>query len=65
MKFGISIFVASIFALVGIIWIFQGIGVIKGSFMTGDLTWTYIGIVMEVLAVGVFWFGTRRPKKIK
>jgi len=38
-------------ALVGIVWFFQGIGVLHGSFMTGDALWAVIGVVC--VAAGV------------
>jgi hypothetical protein len=28
---------------VGVVWFFQGIGVIEGSFMTGEALWAVIG----------------------
>jgi hypothetical protein len=40
--------IAALLALTGIVWIFQGVGVIPGSFMTGDITWTYIGIAVLI-----------------
>jgi len=36
--------------LLGGVWIFQGAGVLKGSFMTGQSRWLWIGIVC--VAVG-------------
>ncbi len=60
MKKGIALVVAAILGLVGLVWIFQGIGVIKGSFMTGDISWTFIGIGVVLVAGGLFWF-TNRP----
>lgn len=44
--------------IVGVIWFFQGIGVLPGSFMSGDPTWAYIGGAM-VLAGGMLIL--RRP----
>lgn len=45
--------------LLGLVWIGQGIGLIKGSFMTGDPTWAVIGaIVGGVAAIGL-WFSAR------
>ena len=35
--------IAFLLALVGIVWIGQGIGVIGGSFMTGSLVWAVVG----------------------
>ena len=38
--------------LVGLVWTGQGIGIIKGSFMTGSGLWLAIGLVMLVLGGG-------------
>ncbi|QIN83382.1 hypothetical protein GBA63_12595 [Rubrobacter tropicus] len=38
-------------ALVGGVWLLQGIGVLPGSFMTGQAFWAALGAVL--LAVGV------------
>jgi len=43
MKAG-TIVLAVIMLLVGGVWIGQGLGFIKGSFMTGDMHWFWIGI---------------------
>ncbi len=55
--------VAAIMAVIGLVWIFQGVGVLPGSFMTGQILWTYIGIVVLLVAGGLFWFGSRRPNR--
>ncbi len=44
---------------VGGVWIFQGIGVLKGSFMTGDHLWGWIGVGAVVAGVPVFARGLR------
>ncbi|HEY1332343.1 MAG TPA: hypothetical protein VGH10_12845 [Actinomycetota bacterium] len=36
---------------VGAVWIFQGVGVIKGSFMTNDSVWAWIGLGCVVAGV--------------
>jgi LPXTG-motif cell wall-anchored protein len=46
---------------VGLIWIGQGLGWIGGSFMTGDLLWTWIGLA--VVAVGGGVLVTTRKKE--
>ena len=33
--------------LTGMVWILQGIGVLPGSFMTGDVMWAAIGAVLQ------------------
>ena len=39
--------------LVGSVWFFQGVGVIEGSFMTGEAVWAVIGSVCVVAGVAL------------
>lgn len=39
--------------LLGSVWVGQGLGYIKGSFMTGSTTWLLIGIAVDVLALAL------------
>lgn len=50
MKVG-AIVVAVLLVLMGGVWIGQGLGYIKGSFMTGDMRWFWIGVVVAVAGV--------------
>ena len=50
MKAG-AIVLAVLMLLTGGVWIGQGLGYIKGSFMTGDMKWFWIGVGM--IAAGV------------
>ncbi len=59
MKLGINI-VSVVLALMGIVWFFQGIGVIQGSFMSNTSQWTIIGLVCVVIAVGLLIYNNRR-----
>jgi len=34
--------------IVGTVWIFQGAGVLQGSFMTGQRFWLGVGIVLDL-----------------
>ncbi len=40
--------IAIVLLLVGLVWFFQGVGVIEGSFMTGEALWAVIGVVCIV-----------------
>ena len=40
--------IAIVLILVGVVWFFQGIGVIEGSFMTGEAVWAVLGVVCVV-----------------
>jgi hypothetical protein len=37
--------------VVGLVWFFQGVGVIEGSFMTGEAFWAVIGAVCAAAGV--------------
>lgn len=53
--------VVLVFALVaGLVWIGQGAGLIRGSFMTGDPTWAAIGAVVSGVAALLLWRSLRR-----
>ena len=43
---------ALIVLAVGAVWSLQGIGVVGGSFMTGQSQWLYIGIVAMLVGLG-------------
>jgi len=48
--------------LVGNVWGGQGLGVIPGSFMTGDRTWFYIGLGVAFVGLVLLLIGLRRRK---
>jgi hypothetical protein len=50
--FRLRLLVAVLFAVVGTIWVGQGLGVIPGSFMTGDRFWAVAGAA--AIAIGAF-----------
>jgi hypothetical protein len=39
------VIVGSLLCLIGVVWIGQGVGVVGGSFMTGEGIWAVIGAV--------------------
>ena len=39
-----------VLALLGLLWFLQGVGVIGGSFMSGEPVWAVIGLVLLLLA---------------
>ena len=53
---------AIVLALVGAVWVLQGVGVIAGkSFMVGDPFWAFAGIALIVGAgVYLYWPALRR-----
>jgi len=45
--------------LVGLVWIGQGLGYIKGSFMTGEMLWFWVGVVCAVAGAVLVVFTLR------
>ena len=43
-----ALVVGVLLALLGLVWMGQGLGYVKGSFMTGNLLWFWIGLVCLV-----------------
>ena len=56
--------IGALFVLMGIIWILQGINVLPGSFMTGQMQWAVYGLISVVIGVGIMGasrrFGVKR-----
>jgi len=52
----LAIRIVAVLALVaGVVFFFQGIGVIPGSFMTGRSEWAVIGAALVAGAVALLW----------
>ncbi len=48
--------------LMGAVWILQGVNVLPGSFMTGDITWSYRGGVLAAVGLAVLFVALRKPR---
>ena len=46
--------------LLGLLWILQGSNILAGSAMSGQSTWLYIGIMLVLVAIGLFYTASRR-----
>lgn len=49
--------------IIGGIWAGQGLGLIPGSFMTGDRTWLIVGSIVGVVGIVLVVLGLRRPTR--
>jgi hypothetical protein len=52
--------VGALLVLMGVIWFLQGINVLPGSFMTGQIKWAVYGGVAAVVGLGLIVAGNRR-----
>jgi hypothetical protein len=55
-----SLIIGGLAILVGGVWIGQGAGLIKGSFMTGSQTWLAIGLLCVVVGLLLIFLALRR-----
>jgi hypothetical protein len=59
------IVVGGLVVLTGLVWVGQGLGYIKGSFMTGDMKWFWIGCAMVLVGATILGASAlvRRPRQ--
>ena len=55
----VRLVVGGLLVLIGAVWILQGIGLLKGSFMTGEAVWAIIGVVCAVIGAALLRGGRR------
>ena len=46
--------------LMGGVWILQGINILSGSFMTGQMQWAVYGCVLALAGIGLIVWSRRR-----
>jgi hypothetical protein len=52
--------IACLLALVGLVWVGQGVGLIPGSVMSGDPFWAVVGGVLLVVGAAILGLELRR-----
>jgi hypothetical protein len=57
------VIVGVVLLLTGAVWTLQGIGLITGSFMTGQKAWLLIGLVCLIVGALVTYRGVRNPAR--
>lgn len=55
----VLIVVGGLMSLVGIVWLMQGVGVLPGSFMTGQIFWAVVGAICFILGDVLIFAGIR------
>jgi len=56
------IIIAVLLMLAGVVWFLQGINILPGSFMTGQIQWSYYGTVAVLAGAGLLVYALRRKK---
>jgi hypothetical protein len=50
-----------ILTLLGILWILQGVNILRTGFMAGQSQWAVIGLVVGIVGIGLLVYVNRRP----
>ena len=45
--------------LIGIDWVLQGLNILPGSFMTGQIIWAVYGLPLALAGAGLVWWVNR------
>jgi hypothetical protein len=53
--------VGALAVLLGCVWILQGLNILPGSFMTGDMKWAIYGAILAVVGIAAIVWARRRP----
>ena len=57
--------VGVLMVLMGATWFLQGINVLPGSFMTGQIQWAYYGAIAAIAGVGLIAVASRSRHAVK
>lgn len=59
----IGYIIGALLILTGVVWFFQGIGLLPGSFMTGQIQWAFAGIGSGLIGAGlILWLRNRNQQ---
>ena len=50
----------ALLTLMGLVWILQGVNILPGSFMSGHIQYTFLGIIVGAIGIGLIYLGNRR-----
>jgi hypothetical protein len=59
----VLVVVGALMALMGGVWMLQGVGILPGSFMTGQAFWAAVGALMLVAGAVLVFAGLRMDKR--
>jgi len=63
MKWALNI-IGILLLLTGTLWILQGIGIYPVGMMAHQVKYAEIGVVVDLVAIGLFWIANRRRKNL-
>lgn len=55
--------IGAVMILLGGVWMLQGVGILPGSFMTGQSFWAAVGLLVLIAGAVLCYVGARRPAR--
>lgn len=55
----VLIVLGAAFLLTGVVWILQGLDIVRGTFMSGQAFWGWTGVVCAIVGVAALFFAFR------
>ena len=61
----VSTIIGVLLAIIGIVWILQGLNILPGSFMTGQVQWAAYGALALAFGCVLLYVGRRGVRKLE
>ncbi len=58
----VAIALGGLMVALGLIWVLQGLNILPGSFMTGQIVWAIYGAPLALAGGGLIWWVTRKRR---
>ena len=55
-----AVVISVLLFLAGLTFFLQGVNILPGSYMTGNPQWVTNGVIIMIIAGGLFWFARRK-----
>jgi uncharacterized membrane protein len=59
----VLLMVGIVLDVIGAVWLLQGVNILPGSFMTGQMFWAYTGGIVMIVGMAVTAFAMRRKSE--
>lgn len=59
----VLIVIGGLLTLSGAVWTLQGVGILPGSAMSGEVLWAIVGPIVAVVGVGLMAWGIARRRR--
>ncbi|MFF2372415.1 hypothetical protein [Agromyces sp. NPDC058110] len=55
--------VGALLTLSGVVWTLQGVGILPGSAMSGEMLWAFVGPIVAAVGLAILGWGIARRRR--